>query len=91
MDEYIPLVDTRHVFRISKFVILTFFRIQLIALAFCYLHISLTGQKIFVKFRCCLHSSSKICKYGTRVQRSECEKLHFEWLIFFINMLYNSN
>ena len=47
MDEYIPSGDTRYVFRISKFVILTykntiiislsFFRILLVALASCYL------------------------------------------------------
>ena len=52
MDEYIPLGDTRHVFRILKFVIvfLHFFRILLIALAFCYLHFSLLGQIIFADF-----------------------------------------
>ena len=72
---YISLGDNSYVFRTLKFVILTFFshpanctHILLFA------HLSLTCQKIFVKFRCCLHSSSKMCKYGTRVQRSECEK-----------------
>ena len=36
-----PLEDVRHyVFRMSKFVALTFFRVLLIALAFCHLHIS---------------------------------------------------
>ena len=53
MDEYIPWMDTRYVFRISIFVILTdknttptyYFRLLLIALASCYLHISL-GQKM---------------------------------------------
>ena len=53
MDKIIPLGDTRYVFRISKFVILTFFnifRIRLIELAFCYLRISLTGQNYLRTF-----------------------------------------
>ena len=55
MDKYniYTLLGDIPTFRISNFVILTFFhffRILLIALAFCYLHISLTGQKIFADF-----------------------------------------
>ena len=52
IDEYIPLRDTRYVFRISKFVILTFF-----ALAFCYLHFFLSAD-----FWCNLRWFSKMCK-----------------------------
>ena len=76
MDEYLSLGDTRYVFRNSKFVLLTF-NILRIALAFCYLQISLAGQK---KRTFDVFALIKICKYGMRVQLQECQKWAFEWL-----------
>ena len=48
---YIPLLDTRYVFRIS--VILKLFRILLIALAFGYLYLSCLIKKYFRTFAAC--------------------------------------
>ena len=52
IDVNIRIGDICYVFRISKFVILIFFNIfsHPVALATCYLHISLTDPKIFADF-----------------------------------------
>lgn len=57
---------TRYVFRISKFVILPFFRIQLISIGLCYF-----SQRL--KY---LQTLDIIC-----VIFLKCEKIQFEWLI----------
>ena len=67
MDEYsIPWEETRYVFRISKFVMLTFFPILVIALASCYLHILSTAKKYKRPF-------DEVCVDFLRCANKECE------------------
>ena len=67
MDEYsIPWEETRYVFRISKFVMLTFFPILVIALASCYLHILSTATKYKRPF-------DEVCVDFLRCANKECE------------------